>query len=62
MEKVVSVRSIKDKSNDFAFWFSKTPNERIAAIEILRQNYLSFLKDAPQRLQRVYRVIDRTSG
>lgn len=62
MEKVVSVRSIKDNSNDFTFWLTKTPSDRIAAIELLRQHYLSFIKDAPQRLQRVYRIINKSSG
>jgi hypothetical protein len=58
MEKVVNIRSIKDNSNDFTFWLTKTPTQRIAALELLRQHYLSFIKDAPQRLQRVYRIID----
>ena len=62
MEKVVTIRSLKDKQDDFEYWLTKTPAERIAAIELLRQNYTPFLKDAPQRLQRIYRVIDRPSG
>ena len=62
MEKVVTKRSLKDQRNDFAFWLTKSPAERIAAIELLRQHYFSFFKDAPQRLQRVYRIVDKTQG
>ncbi len=58
MEKVVTIRSLKDSQNDYAYWLTKTPAERIAAIELLRQHYLAFLKDAPQRLQRVYRIVE----
>lgn len=62
MEKVVAIRSLYDTQNDFTFWLTKTPSERIAALELLREHYLSFTKDAPQRLQRVYRIIDKPSG
>jgi len=62
MEKVVTIRSLKDNQTDVAFWKSKTPAERIAAIELLRQHYLSILKDAPQRLQRVFKIVDKASG
>ena len=62
MEKVVTIRSLKEQRTDYAYWLTKTPAERIAAIELLRQHYLSFFKDAPQRLQRVYRIVDLTSG
>ena len=62
MEKVVSIRPLKENHNDFAYWKSKSPAERVAAIELLRQQYFSFLKEAPQRLQRVYQIIDKTSG
>ncbi len=62
MEKVVTIRSLKDTDNDFEYWLTKTPSDRIAAVELLRQHYLAFHKDAPQRLQRVYRIINKTPG
>jgi hypothetical protein len=58
MEKVVTIRSLKDNHLDVAFWKSKTPAERIAAIELLRQHYLSFLKNPPQIVQRVFAIVD----
>jgi hypothetical protein len=62
MEKVVSIRHLKDKQNDYAFWLTKTPAERIEAIEFLRLQYLALNKNAPQRLQRILRIVDKTSG
>jgi hypothetical protein len=40
----------------------KHRRNEIAAIELLRQHYLSILKDAPQRLQRVFKIVDKASG
>ena len=47
--------SIKD---DLAFWLSKTPRERIAAIEFLRGQY----HGSSARLQRSARVIQQAQG
>jgi len=62
VEKVVTKRNLKDSQNDYAYWMTKSPAERISALELLRQHYLSLTKDAPQRLQRVYRIVDKPSG
>ncbi len=59
MEKVVKVLSLKDKQSDFAFWKTKSDAERIEAIEILRAQYIKFMKDAEPRLQRVCRIINQ---
>jgi len=45
--------SIKE---DLAYWLSKTPEERISAIEILRRQY----HGSSARLQRSARVIQQT--
>lgn len=58
MEKVVQVKSLKDKSNDFFFWKSRPDIEKLAAIELLRQQYIKYKHpNAQPRFQRVCRVI-----
>ncbi len=63
MEKVVRRISLKDQQSDFAFWQTKSPEERLAAIELLRNQYIKFIKkDAEPGLQRVCRVIKQTQS
>ncbi len=64
MDKVLKVKSRKDDSNDLEYWLSKTHEERLEALEIMRANYISMhyeeLKDDIQQgLQRVLRVVKR---
>jgi hypothetical protein len=57
MQKVVSIKSLKEKSSDFQYWQSKTETERLAAIETLRQQYIKFkFPDVQPRFQRVCTV------
>lgn len=53
MEKVVHITSIDSKQNDFEFWSRNSYHERLAAIEMLRQQYYSINKHVPQGFQRV---------
>lgn len=53
---------LKDKSNDFLYWKSKTEIERLQAVETLRQQYINYKKDVQPRLQRVYRIINQKQG
>ncbi len=58
MEKAVMIRQLKDKSSSLPYWQSKPANERLAAIELLRQQYIKFkYTDVQPRLQRVCRII-----
>jgi hypothetical protein len=58
MEKVVTIKGLKEKSSSFQYWQSKTANERLAAIELLRQQYIKFkYSDVQPRFQRVCRII-----
>lgn len=56
-------------AEDVAYWLTKTPDERMAAIEVLRQLAFAFHltntdedQPAQHRLQRVYRIVKRTRG
>ena len=63
MEKVVRKISLKDKRNyDLEYWLSKTPEERISAIEFLRQQLYETEDGSPPRLQRVAKIIKRKPG
>jgi hypothetical protein len=53
MEKVLNITNLSDHRTDFAYWSNKSFSERLAAIELLRRNYLSLIKDVQPRLQRV---------
>jgi hypothetical protein len=61
IEKTVKKLDLKRDSSikeDLAYWLSKTPRDRIAAIEFLRRQY----HGSSARLQRSARVIQQTQG
>ena len=61
MDKVVKKYNLKKHSSieeDLAYWLSKTPAERIAAVDYLRRIYYGY----PLRFQRVIRVIKRAQS
>lgn len=58
IEKVVRRSRLDDRSTaleDLAYWLSKTPEERVAAVDQLRRQYYG----DSVRLQRVARVVKR---
>lgn len=52
-----SVIDLKDEGDDRAFWFAKTPDERLEAAELLRQSVYGY-DPATARLQRVFAVAE----
>jgi len=58
MDKTVKIIGLHDKQSDRAYWMSKTPQERLVAVAILREQYAR-LKGIRPRLQRVCRVVER---
>ena len=61
MDKTVfSVISLEEADDDEAeFWLSKTPHERLEALEILRQIFYGY-DPAATRLQRFFEIAERT--
>lgn len=58
IEKVVRRSRLDDRSTaleDLTYWLSKTPEERVAAVDQLRRQYYG----DSVRLQRVARVVKR---
>lgn len=59
MEKVLKITSVKEKQSDYSYWMTKTPQERLEAIEFLRQQYIKFKDDIQPGLQRFCKVTNR---
>ena len=58
IQKIITRHNLKDSlsmKEDLAYWLSKTPEERIEAVEYLRRQYY----ENSTRLQRIARVIQR---
>ncbi len=53
IKKVIRKYDLKDKGDDLAYWLSKSPGERVAAVEILRRQF----NGSTGRLQRTIRII-----
>jgi len=61
IQKIVKIRDIDDPASikdDLAYWLSKDPEERLAAVEFIRRQY----HGNTARLQRTARVIQRAQG
>jgi len=59
IEKTVTIKNLNDSGqagSDLEYWLSKTPEERISAVEILRRQYYG----NPERLQRTVRIIQQS--
>jgi len=52
-----SVTTLSDQSDDRAYWQSQSPEQRLEAVEQLRQ--LNYDYDPSERLQRVLEVAQR---
>ena len=59
IQKVVSIKNINGHDqilDDLKFWLSKSPEERVEAVDYLRKQ----VHGSSERLQRVVRVVQRT--
>ncbi len=48
---------MEEAGNDFAFWQSRTPEERLAALEEIRKEYNTWKYGTEPGFQRVYRIV-----
>jgi hypothetical protein len=55
------ITSVADAPNDTHFWMSKSPSERLAALEFMRQTMYGY-NPITTRLQRVLTVTQRSAG
>lgn len=56
-KRAFSVGRLEDGPDERAYWFSKTPEERLRAAEFLRQSLYGY-DPATVRLQRVFEVVE----
>lgn len=56
-----SAGSLLDPSDEKAYWLSKTPQERLQALELMRQIVYGY-DPATTRLQRVFEVASLSEG
>ena len=58
IQKVVVKQQMKNEPSQVGYWLSRSPGERIAALESIRREYNDWkYTDAEQRFQRVYRIV-----
>ncbi len=59
IQKVVHKFRLDDQPTDFSYWQSRTPLERLTALEAIRREYHGAEYDSKPGLQRVCRIIKR---
>lgn len=59
IEKTIVKKRLRDSDGSKEYWAQKTPLERVAALEELREAYIQTLPDAEQRFQYVLRIVRR---
>jgi len=64
MEKVVKIyKSFEEQEKDeIEYWKKVSGTKKLEVLEIIRANYWAIKNDNPGRLQRVYRIINRSSS
>ena len=60
-KRTFSVTSLFDEPDDLQYWLSKTPQQRLEAVELMRQINYGY-DPTTSRLQRVFEVTQFTSG
>ncbi len=61
MEKIIAITRKEKGRTDFLYWQTKTPKERIEALEFLRKQFM-VSNHVDERLQRVYRIVRQKQG
>ena len=61
MEKVVRIVKLGDEDNELNYWLSLSYTERISELERIRAEVNQRIYGTQSRLQRVCRIVKRTS-
>ncbi|MDD4029695.1 MAG: hypothetical protein PHX86_08365 [Caldisericia bacterium] len=63
IKKTVRRYRIDQEPNNYSYWITKTPQERIDALETIRSEYHAWrYSDAEKRFHRVYRIVKQKQG
>jgi hypothetical protein len=57
---VITVSSLFDESDEKAYWLSRTPQERLQHVEILRR--INYGDAALGQIQKVLEIVERTES
>ena len=61
MEKVAKKVPLKNaESSDIEYWKSRTPEEKLDALQYLRELYYELKNESRKRFQKIYRIVKRT--
>jgi hypothetical protein len=52
----------KGKESDLKYWLSKSPQERLEALEQIRSEYIKWKYGDDPGFQRVYRIVKRSQS
>ncbi|MCI0485942.1 MAG: hypothetical protein L0229_05000 [Blastocatellia bacterium] len=61
-KSALSVSSLFEESDEKEYWLSKTPDERLEALEMMRQIIYGYDDSTAPRLQRVLEIAQRQPG
>jgi hypothetical protein len=59
--KAISVGTFEDEPDDLAYWLSQSPEDRLAGIELLRQQFFPY-GEARQELRRFLEIAECPRG
>ena len=67
MKKIITkINAGEEVANNLKYWLTKTDDEKISAVQVLREQYFLFYNkqkeydESRKRLRRVYRVTEQT--
>ena len=60
MEKVVHIVRTDERRSDMAYWKTQAPEQRLATLEAIRQEYIAWKYGHQPGFQRVYRIVKHT--
>jgi hypothetical protein len=55
----IKILKIDEVKSDFAFWQTRPFEERLAALESIRNDYIKWAYDIQPGFQRVYRIVEQ---
>ncbi len=57
MEKIVTITKTHEQERDIQFWNTQPPEQRLATLEAIRQEYIAWKYGTQPGFQRVYHII-----
>ena len=57
IKKTIKISKADETADTVSFWMSKSPEERVEAVETIREHYYSLLGyDAPPRIKKIIKI------